>query len=60
MGTIKSERGKRMGCKIARLKLWGAKSHNWQNIGGKSAIKPLLNCESLVISARLNFSMMTN
>jgi hypothetical protein len=40
MGAIKSERGKTMGGKIARLKLWGAKSHNWQNIGGKSAIKP--------------------
>lgn len=40
MGTIKSERGKTIGGKIARLKLWGAKSHNWQTIGGKSAIKP--------------------
>ncbi|KEH18635.1 hypothetical protein MTR_8g027515 [Medicago truncatula] len=29
-----------MGCKIARLKTWGAKSHNWQKIGVKSAIKP--------------------
>jgi len=29
-----------MGCKIARLKTWSAKSHNWQKIGGKSAIKP--------------------
>jgi len=34
-GAFKSERGKRMGCKIARLKTWGAKSHNWQKIGGK-------------------------
>jgi len=32
-----------MGCKIARLKTWGAKSHNWQKIGGKSAIKPKRN-----------------
>jgi len=24
-----------MGCKIARLKTWGAKSHNWQKIGVK-------------------------
>ncbi|KEH29173.1 hypothetical protein MTR_4g027245 [Medicago truncatula] len=42
MGTIKSERGKTIGGKIARLKLWSAKSHNWQTIGGKSAIKPIL------------------
>ncbi|AES92021.1 hypothetical protein MTR_4g122880 [Medicago truncatula] len=28
-----------MGCKIARLKTWGAKSYNWQKIGVKSAIK---------------------
>jgi len=38
-GAIKSERGEMMGCKIARLKLWGAKSHNWQTIGRESAIK---------------------
>jgi len=31
-----------MGCKIARLKTWGAKSHNWQKIGVKSAIKPII------------------
>lgn len=43
MGTIKSERGKTIGGKIAGLKLWDAKSHNWQTIGGKSTIKPNLN-----------------
>lgn len=40
MGDHKIRKGKRMGCKIACLKPWGAKSHNWQNIAGKSAIKP--------------------
>jgi len=40
VGAFKPERGKTMGCKIARLKTLGAKSHNWQKIWGKSAIKP--------------------
>ena len=34
-GASKPERGKRMGCKIAQLKQWGAKSHNWEKIGRK-------------------------
>lgn len=31
-----------MGCKIAQLKTWSTKLHNWQKIRVKSAIKPII------------------